>query len=263
MALVKICGLLTPEQAAQTARLPVDYIGLVFARSKRQVSPAQAAELIAAIRQESGGRRIKVTGVFVNPELEQLDAVMREAALDVLQLHGQEPPEFCRAAKARYAGVEVLKAVSLSAGSASGSSPAGAAGENQAEPTITAAVEGSRAQALLADSGPQTEADQAVYARLNPYLGAIDGVLLDTLDPVYGGGSGHAFDWSAIPPYLAWCRQAGLPLLVAGGLQPGNVGALLERFAPSGVDVSSGVETDGVKDISKITRFVERVKSIV
>ncbi|MED4604230.1 phosphoribosylanthranilate isomerase, partial [Paenibacillus validus] len=90
MALVKICGLQTPDLAAEVARLPVDYVGFVFARSKRQVSAAQAGAMIAAMREASPERRVKAAGVFVNPALEELDAVLREAPLDVLQLHGQE-----------------------------------------------------------------------------------------------------------------------------------------------------------------------------
>ncbi|MEK8127390.1 phosphoribosylanthranilate isomerase [Paenibacillus filicis] len=256
MALVKICGLRTTEQAEQVGRLPVDYIGLVFARSKRQVGPAQAGAMIAAIREASPGRTIKVAGVFVNPAMEELATVLAEAPLDVIQLHGQETPAFCREVKARFSDVEVLKAVSLSAR------------------TSSAAVgpDGVDSEKLQAEAGPtaeeevQRERDRreaAVAAQLDPYREAIDGVLLDTVDPVYGGGSGHAFDWNAIPPYSDWCREAGLPLLVAGGLKPDNVGELLREFAPGGVDVSSGVETDGVKDIVKITTFVERVKSIV
>jgi phosphoribosylanthranilate isomerase len=49
-------------------------------------------------------------------------------------------------------------------------------------------------------------------------------------------------------------------LIIAGGLTVDNVRELVDRYQPDGVDVSSGVETDGVKDITKIASFVERVK---
>lgn len=94
------------------------------------------------------------------------------------------------------------------------------------------------------------------------YRGIIDALILDSYDPVYIGGSGKTFPWERIAPYQQWANEAGIPLIIAGGLNPENVHELLELFQPDGVDVSSGVETDGVKDIVKITAFVERVKQL-
>lgn len=65
---------------------------------------------------------------------------------------------------------------------------------------------------------------------------------------------------SAAAPYRRWAKAQGIPFLAAGGLHPGNVRDLLDALGPDGVDVSSGVETDGVKDIAKVAAFVERVK---
>ncbi|QYR19895.1 phosphoribosylanthranilate isomerase [Paenibacillus sp. sptzw28] len=93
-------------------------------------------------------------------------------------------------------------------------------------------------------------------SRLFPYLGAVDAVLIDTA----GGGTGRPFAWDEINSYKEAAKQIGVPLYVAGGLHPGNIGELLDVYTPDGVDVSSGVETDGVKDTEKIRLFVERVK---
>ncbi|GBF72778.1 N-(5'-phosphoribosyl)anthranilate isomerase [Paenibacillus sp. 598K] len=100
------------------------------------------------------------------------------------------------------------------------------------------------------------ELHEDAVVRLAPYAGAIDAVLIDTA----GGGTGQTFQWDRIPAYAAAAQELGLPLYVAGGLHPGNVEELLRSYAPRGIDVSSGVETDGVKDIGLIKQFIERVK---
>lgn len=215
---VKICGLQSVEVLKSMINLPVDYIGFVFARSKRQISGEQAAELLPLLQAWGSGAAPRSVGVFLNPSLDELDAVLRSAPLDVVQLHGTEAPAFCRDVKARF-GVQVMKAFSI-------------------------------------------KENGSVHGKLDlaAYDGILDGLLLDTYDPKYGGGSGHSFNWRQVTPYRDWALAQGIPLFVAGGLHPGNVELLIETLQPDGVDVSSGVETDGVKDPAKITEFVERVK---
>jgi len=69
------------------------------------------------------------------------------------------------------------------------------------------------------------------------------------------GGTGESFNWN-----LAQRVARVFPLIIAGGLDPKNVATVIERVAPWGVDVSSGVETAGVKDTSKIKAFIEAVR---
>ena len=76
-----------------------------------------------------------------------------------------------------------------------------------------------------------------------------DLVLLDAGE----GGTGETFDWSL----LAGIRR---PYFLAGGLHPGNVGQAVRRLHPFGVDVSSGIETDGKKDPAKMEAFVRAVR---
>jgi phosphoribosylanthranilate isomerase len=242
MSSVKICGLQQPEMVQAILHLPIDYIGFVFAKSKRQVTSQQAGKMLQVIqeRRDAGLQAPLAVGVFVNPSEAELKSVMQHARLDVVQLHGQESPEQCQWVKDAFPGVQVWKVISVAQG-------------HRLEEETASSTSGSLS--LEADDDSSRAA-----ALLEPYRTAADGILLDTFDPVYGGGSGKTFDWEAITAYQAWCREAGLLLLVAGGLLPGNVGDLLDAYAPDGVDVSSGVETDGVKDIDKIIRFVERVK---
>lgn len=241
-ATVKICGLRDPETVRSILHLPIDYIGFLFAKSKRQVTPQQAAEMIRVMqeRRVSGEQTPLSVGVFVEPEQEQLRSLMQVAKLDVIQLHGKESPDLCAWIKEAFPGVQVWKVVSVTQAQHAGEPEAGGSESRKEEPS--------------------NERKRAVATVLDPYRAVVDAILLDTFDPVYGGGSGQTFAWDAIPPYRQWCREAGIKLLVAGGLKADNVGELVEAYSPDGVDVSSSVETDGVKDVKKITSFVERVK---
>lgn len=225
-ASIKICGIRSLEQLRPILHLPIDHIGFVFAPSKRRVTAEEAAPMVALLREQAVALSV---GVFVNPTMEELRHVMRIAPLDVIQLNGQEGAAFCAEIKEAF-GVRLFKALPIA--------PA-------------EAVEESSPEAAAA------EADNL----LAPYAGIVDAILLDTYDPVVGGGTGHAFAWERIPPYLKRANELGMKLLVAGGLHPDNVGGLVAEYKPDGVDVSSGVETDGVKDTNKIIAFVERVKS--
>lgn len=80
-------------------------------------------------------------------------------------------------------------------------------------------------------------------------------VLLDRYDAKVPGGSGMAFDWSIAEGIAS--REG---VFVAGGLTPENVGEAIKQLSPWGVDVASGVETDGKKDHGKIKAFIEAVR---
>ncbi|GFH39713.1 phosphoribosylanthranilate isomerase [Pseudolactococcus insecticola] len=77
-------------------------------------------------------------------------------------------------------------------------------------------------------------------------------LLLDAPPAQFAGGSGASFDWDKVD--LA--ALDGYRFFVAGGLTPDNVATAITIFQPNGVDVSSGVETDGKKDLVKIEKFI-------
>ena len=85
-----------------------------------------------------------------------------------------------------------------------------------------------------------------------------DAILLDTYKDGMLGGSGIAHDWNVS---AALARRVSVPVILAGGLRPENVCEAVRKVRPYAVDVSSGVETDGRKDASKMTAFVSGVKS--
>ncbi len=102
---VKICGLSRPEDIACVNRLRPDFIGFVFAPSKRQVSIAQAAALKKTLRPE-----IPAVGVFVNAEAAQITLLAQAGIIDYIQLHGDEDAAFCQYIK-QATGLPVIRAV--------------------------------------------------------------------------------------------------------------------------------------------------------
>ncbi len=215
---IKICGLRTIPMVVSLGTLAVDDIGFVFAAGKRTVTAELAGTMIKALRLT--GSFARAVGVFVNPSMDMLAETLKAAPLDVIQLHGQESPEFCMEVKQRFIEIAICKVHAVKNG-----------------------------------DDPST-----ISSQLDPYKGCCDSVLIDTYDPHIGGGTGETFAWHCIPAYQKWAKEAGIPLIVAGGLKPDNVGELIGAYHPDGVDVSSGVETDGVKDILLIKAFIERVR---
>jgi phosphoribosylanthranilate isomerase len=102
-------------------------------------------------------------------------------------------------------------------------------------------------------SSPGSVASSMAGQRLNDDVPAL--FMLDAHDPVLHGGTGRRADW-----HLARDLARDFPLLLAGGLTPENVAQAIAQVRPLGVDVASGVETDGVKDPEKIRAFIANAR---
>ncbi len=89
-----------------------------------------------------------------------------------------------------------------------------------------------------------------------PLLDAGHGIILDSYDKKVRGGSGQTFDWAAAEGVVN--REN---VFLAGGLNPENVQTAIKQLSPWGVDVASGVETDGVKDPDRIRAFIEAARN--
>lgn len=200
---VKICGLCRMEDISYVNACLPDYVGFVFAESRRQVTPKQAKEMREAL-----DSHIQTVGVFVNENMETILRLCSQGILDLIQLHGDEDEDYL---KRLAAGTDV--------------------------PIIRAVRVQSTQQILEAQ---QRECD---------YL------LLDTYIPGQYGGGGKSFDPKLVPPLSK-------PWFLAGGLDPGNIEEKLAGYRPFGVDVSSGVETEGRKDPEKIRAFIEQVRGL-
>ena len=91
MTKVKICGITNPDDARAALSLGAHALGFVFAPSPRRVTPERAREIIAGLPP-----LVKTVGVFVNEEPARLKEIMAFCGLDLVQLHGKEPPQTCR-----------------------------------------------------------------------------------------------------------------------------------------------------------------------
>ncbi|MCJ7576369.1 MAG: phosphoribosylanthranilate isomerase [Dehalococcoidia bacterium] len=211
MTRIKICGIRDKTHALAAVQAGADFIGLVFAPSQRQVSPALAREIASAVKKSSDAT--KVVGVFVNAPSSQVNELADFCALDWVQLSGDESWEYCRKVVR-----PVIKAIRIDR-----------------------------------QSPEELNADLSSGSRLLPAQGFI--TLLDSRVEGKYGGTGESFNWNLVQKVAK-----GFPVIIAGGLDPKNVTRLIKRVAPWGVDVSSGVETGGVKDTSKIEAFIGAVR---
>jgi phosphoribosylanthranilate isomerase len=209
---VKICGITQTAHALAAADAGADFIGLVFAPSKRLVDVEQAKEIVAAVERH-GERKVLTVGVFVNAPAAEVNSIAEYCGLDRVQLSGDEPWDYLRDIER-----PVIKAVRVRRGQSS--------------------------QDILAELAPGYQ-----------MLGVDFMCLLDCYASGSYGGSGKAFDWRV-------AREAAqrFTVIMAGGLSAQNVGEAVRLIRPWGVDVSSGVESEGVKDILRIKAFIEAVR---
>jgi len=212
MTRVKICGIRDKAHALAAIEAGSNFIGLVFAPSPRQVTPAQAGKIVSAVKKCS--EATVLVGVFVNMPASEVNRIASSCHLDWVQLSGDESWEYCR-----QITKPLIKAVRIKPGQRPEE-----IGED------------------LAAGARVLSSQRCVY-------------LLDSQVKGKYGGTGMTFDWSL-------ARQAAeqFPVIIAGGLTPENVAQAIKTVAPWGVDVASGVETGGVKDIAKIRAFIEAVR---
>jgi phosphoribosylanthranilate isomerase len=140
---VKVCGLTDAGDARLAVELGAAMLGFNFyPRSARYIAPAEARPIIAAMPAE-----IEAVGVFVNATLEEIASAAAASGIATVQLHGDEPEEFCRRLKQRLPGVRVIKAFRTEAGFA----PETAAGYPADAVLIDAACVGFGGSGLQAD----------------------------------------------------------------------------------------------------------------
>jgi phosphoribosylanthranilate isomerase len=183
---VKICGLTSPEGVAAAVKAGADAAGFVFSPSPRQVTPARARQLAAAL--PAGMHRV---AVFRHPPPGWIAQVLEDFPADWVQSDAADLP-----------GVD---------------------------------LGGAEALPVFRSGAP-----------LPPHLPEL--LLFEGPD----SGTGRVADWETAAGVAARTR-----IILAGGLNPANLGAALARVRPWGVDVSSGVESSpGIKDPALVAAFV-------
>jgi phosphoribosylanthranilate isomerase len=101
--------------------------------------------------------------------------------------------------------------------------------------------------------------DDGALETMKQYAGVADGYVVDSRVAGAWGGTGVSFDWEAVPRYLEEAARQGVPCFIAGGITPDNIERLL-AYRPDGIDISSGIETDGRKDPAKMKQIEEKTK---
>jgi len=201
---VKVCGITNLDDALLASNLGADALGFnFFPASPRYIDPGSAGVIIRQLPP-----LVAMVGVFVNVETpEELLRMARASGVQVLQLHGDETPEYCHALRPW----PLIKAVRVG-------------------------------------NGPPGD---------DPSRYPVQAFLLDARDDVLFGGTGRTFDWKD-----ASAIGRSRPLILAGGLNPGNVARAIRTVDPYAVDVCSGVErSPGCKDPGRLKKFMDEVSN--
>ena len=239
--LIKLCGLMRPEDAEAAVAAGADFVGVVFAsESRRRRTVEQARRIVAAVESAAGSRRQHprpdlllphgsghlwfnrcrtgieqllpahrplVVGVFADQPVSLVNAISEAVGLDLIQLSGYE-----RWDDALACHRPVIKAVRI-------------------EPD-----------------------DDGTFAAADIEPGTASLLLVDAFVPGAVGGTGRLANWDAA------ARVASqFPIMLAGGLTPENVPLAVHRVRPWAVDVSSGIERDGHKDPELMRSFAAAV----
>ena len=245
---VKFCGITRADDARAAAAAGADAVGFIFhPPAKTAVTADEARDIITALPPF-----VTPVGVFFNAAESDVHKVIRVAAVQLLQFHGDESAEFCAQFNLPY-----IKTIRVPVAAIGGEDAAANIVVNSASDDASGDIAVNQKSNCAGDN---TVADQiAAVAAAHPNCRAL---LLDTYDKKLPGGTGKTFDWSKISSV----DQTLLPpLIIAGGLTADNVGDLLSQVAPYGVDVSGGIaraDSPRRKSYATMQKFIQRVNNV-
>jgi len=222
MVEVKICGLTRLNDLRVAERAGADYLGMIV-----EIGRSPRCLTRATARLLARGATGRIVPVIADEPVGRAVAIATATGAAALQLHGSETPEYVAALRdALPAEIALWRALSLPR------------------------------------EAPETQRE-AVVAELLGQIEALAGVgvariVLDSRVQGVSGGAGVTCDWSVAAQVVA---GSALPVMLAGGIAPGNVREALVAVRPIGVDISSGVERKpGVKDPAAVLSVIARAR---
>lgn len=206
---VKLCGMMRDCDIDYANEAMPDYVGFIFADTRRRISREQARSFRGQLKKE-----ITAVGVFVDESPEIVAGYLNDGIIEIAQLHGAEDEFYIERLRALAPGAKLIKAARV-----------------------------------------KSTEDIRKVANLSA-----DYLLLDAMSAVAPGGTGSLFDWSLIDEAKA-SKLLDKPWLLAGGICADNIPqAVLQE--PYGLDISSGIETDGAKDREKMIEVVRSIRRL-
>jgi len=216
---IKICGLFREEDIDFVNEARPDYIGFVFAESKRKITPVFAQYLRFRLASS-----IIPVGVFVNARIADITTLYQNGIISIAQLHGDEDESYIQALK-----------------KASG---------NKQIPIIKVINK----EQLTKNKEQRTKKKSGLKVLEDSWLELFQTSSADYLLIDSGAGSGKSFNWDSLKSV-----KFHKPWFLAGGIDINNI-EKAKAFNPFAIDVSSGAETDGIKNREKIIQLVTSVR---
>jgi phosphoribosylanthranilate isomerase len=242
MTLVKICGNRTPDDVLAAAEAGADFVGFVFAESNRQVNVDEAQAMVRALGAPLAEHELAIPPPAQPHVREEIEPWFR---------HGAEVVEaYLEAKRPLTVGVfadQPIDEVNELAEEA-GVDLVQLSGDERWEDCLLV----TRQVIQIVHISPLDSPSDS-FEGVQP--GFVIALGLDAAHGQYRGGSGRTFDWE-----VARRVADRIPIMLAGGLNPDNVGEAIAAVDPWIVDVSSGTETDGHKDYDRVRAFIDAVQ---
>ncbi len=262
---IKFCGFTNQTDIQNAVSLPIQYLGFIIhiPAGPRSLEFAQALELARFTKKNSAKKPV---AVLQNPTTELVEKLLDSQAFDVIQLHGQETPDFCRRF---YDGIEIWKVVEIQLPFEVDKMTFGQKKTNSQDFFRNeSAFSGNPAE--IRDQSLETNEPTLKLPNIAPYLPVVHKFLLDKPKTAASEAANEPAQNSSPPQlpreqphpplHLGELEEVLLPFILAGGLTPENIRQKIQDYRPWGVDTASGIEkSPGVKDPGKMAKFVQEV----